>query len=272
MQVEANGCVFECRIDGDCGAWVTLSHGLATDMLMWDELADVLRERFRVLRYNARGHGNSQATPGDYTLALLVADVVAILDALNVDRTHVVGLSMGGMVAQGLMLDHPHRVRSAVIADSRHTTTPEFTKAWHQRAATVRKDGVDAIVASTVERWSSSGLAERNPAVVRRMEKMIRATSADGYCGCAAALAELNYGSRLGEIGCPVLVMCGTEDHGAPPENTRQMHQMIPNSEFVEIPQAGHIASIEQPAMFNRAVLDFLDRVEGKAPWLDLPQ
>jgi 3-oxoadipate enol-lactonase len=263
MQVEANGCVFECRIDGDAGPWVTLSHGLATDMSMWDELADALRGRFRVLRYDARGHGRSQATPGDYTLALLVADIAGILDALKIARTHVVGLSMGGMVAQGLMLEHPARVRSAVIADSRHTTTPEFTTAWHARAAEVRKGGIEAIVKSTVERWSSSGLAERNPAAIARMQRMIRATSADGYCGCAAALARLDYGSRLGEIGCPVLVMCGSEDHGAPPENTRQMHRMIPDSEFLESPHAGHIANIEQPAMFNAAVSSFLAKVEA---------
>jgi 3-oxoadipate enol-lactonase len=224
-----------------------------------------LRTRFRVLRYDARGHGGSQPTPGDYTLSMLVTDVAGILDAVKIERTHVVGLSMGGMVAQGLMLDHPNRVLSAVVADSRHTTTPEFTKAWHARAATVRKEGVEAIVKSTVERWSSSGLSERNPAVIRRMEKMIRSTSADGYCGCAAALARLNYGSRLGEIGCPVLVVCGTEDHGAPPENTRQMHRMIPNSEFLEIPQAGHIANIEQPAIFNGAVLSFLQKVERRS-------
>jgi 3-oxoadipate enol-lactonase len=196
---------------------------------------------------------------------MLVTDVAGILDAVKIERTHVVGLSMGGMVAQGLMLDHPNRVLSAVIADSRHTTTPEFTKAWHARAATVRKEGVEAIVKSTVERWSSSGLSERNPAVIRRMEKMIRSTSADGYCGCAAALARLNYGSRLGEIGRPVLVVCGTEDHGAPPENTRQMHRMIPNSEFLEIPQAGHIANIEQPAIFNGAVLSFVEKVERRS-------
>jgi 3-oxoadipate enol-lactonase len=263
MQVEANGCVFECRIDGEAGPWVTLSHGLATDMSMWDELADALRSRFRVLRYDARGHGKSQSTPGDYTLSLLVSDIAGILDALKIENTHVVGLSMGGMVAQGLMLDHADRVRSAVIADSRHTTTAEFTKAWHARAAAVRKDGIESVVQPTVARWSSSGLSERNPAAIRRMEKMIRATSVNGYCGCAAALAQLDYGSRLGEIGCPVLVMCGTEDHGAPPENTRQMHKMIPNSEFLEIPQAGHIANIEQPAIFNRAVLAFLEKVKA---------
>src|SRR3974390_24935 len=263
MRVEANGCIFECRIDGDAGPWMTLSHGLATDMSMWNELGEASRSLFRVLRYDARGHGQSGASPGDYTLSMLVADIVGILDVLKIEQTHFVGLSMGGMVAQGFMLEHPKRVCSAVIADSRHTTTPEFASAWFARAATVRKEGVEAIVRSTVERWSSSGLSERNPAVTRRMEKMIRATSADGYCGCAAALARLDYGPRLGEINCPVLVLCGSEDHGAPPENTRQMHKMIAKSEFLEIPQAGHIANIEQPAIFNRGVLSFLEKAEA---------
>src|SRR5262249_47072747 len=227
MQIKSNGSTFHFRVDGERGPWVLLSHGLATDLSMWDELADALKGRFRVLRYDARGHGGSAAPDGDYTLDQLVADAAGILDALDVPQAHFCGLSMGGMVGLGLMLDHPRRIRSAVIADSRHTTTPEFTKAWHERAATVRQGGIGGIGTSTVERWSSAGLAARDPEVIGRMERMIRNTSAAGYCGCAAALAQLDYGHRLGEIRAPTLVLCGTEDHGAPPENTRQMHAMI---------------------------------------------
>ena len=262
MQVKSNGSTFNCRVDGAHGPWVLLSHGLATDLGMWDELADALKARYRVLRYDARGHGGSPGTQGDYTLDQLVTDAVGILDALGVAQVHFCGLSMGGMVGLGLMLDHAARIRSAVIADSRHTTTPEFTKAWHDRAAAVRQGGIAAIVRSTVERWSSAGLAERDPAVTARMERMIRNTSPAGYCGCAAALARLDYGHRLGEIGTPALVLCGTEDHGAPPENTRQMHAMIKGSRFLEIAQAGHISNIEKPAIFNAAVLELFDDVE----------
>ena len=262
MQIESNGSRFNCRVDGDSGGWVLLSHGLATDLSMWDELSDVLKTRYRVLRYDARGHGGSAASDGDYTLDMLVADAVGILDAFDIEQAHVGGLSMGGMVAQGLLLDHPRRVKSAVIADLRHTTTPAFTDAWLRRAAAVRQGGIEAIVESTVERWSSAGLAERNPAVVARMRRMVRNTSPRGYCGCAAALARLNYGSRLGEIAAPTLLICGSEDHGAPPENTRQMHGMIKGSRFLAIEQAGHIANIEQPEIFNAAVVDFIDDVE----------
>ena len=265
MQVKSNGSVFNCRIDGEYGPWVMLSHGLATDLSMWDELADSLKPRYRVLRYDARGHGQSLATDGDYILDQLVADAIGILDELEVEQTHLVGLSMGGMIALGLMLDHPARIKSAVVADSRHTTTPEFTAAWLSRADAVRKDGIEAIVNSTVARWSSAGLAERDPAVVKRLETMVRNTSALGYRGCAAALARLNYGYRLGEIRTPTLVICGSEDHGAPPENTRQMHAMIKGSRFLEIEQAGHISNIEKPEIFNAAVAKLLDDVEAGA-------
>jgi 3-oxoadipate enol-lactonase len=262
MQIEANGSAFNCRIDGEHGPWVMLSHGLATDMSMWDELTAALKNRYRVLRYDARGHGASAAPGGDYTLDMLVADAVGILDAVGVEQTHFSGLSMGGMIGLGMLIHHPKRMKSAVIADSRHTTQPEFTEAWLTRADAVRKGGIEAIVESTVSRWSSAGLALRNPAAVARMEAMIRRTSVNGYCGCAAALARLNYGSRLNEINVPTLVMCGSEDHGAPPENTRQMHAMIKGSRFLEIKQAGHISNIEQPDVFNDAVRGFLADVE----------
>jgi len=228
MQVNSNGSTFNCRIDGERGPWVLLSHGLATDLGMWDELADALKDRYRVLRYDARGHGGSTATAGDYTLDQLVADAAGILDALAVPQAHFCGLSMGGMVGLGLLLDHGPRIKSAVIADSRHTTTPAFTKAWHDRAEEVRQGGIAAV----------------------------------GYRGCAAALARLDYGHRLAEIDKPALVLCGTEDHGAPPENTRQMHAMIKGSRFLEIAQAGHISNIEKPAIFNAAVAKLFDDVE----------
>jgi 3-oxoadipate enol-lactonase len=265
MQVKNNGSTFNCRVDGERGSWVLLSHGLATDISMWDELTDALKDRYRVLRYDARGHGGTAATDSDYTLDQLVADAVSILDAFGVEQTHFAGLSMGGMIALGLMLDHPKRIKSAVIADSRHTTTPQFTEAWLSRAEAVCKGGIEAIVESTVKRWSSAGLAERNPAVIKRMETMIRNTSALGYRGCAAALARLNYGHRLGEIDTPTLVICGTEDHGAPPENTRQMHSMIKGSRFLEIEEAGHISNIEKPEIFNTAVAKLFDNVERGA-------
>ena len=266
MQIKSNGVTFNCRVEGREGApWVVLSHGLATDLTMWDELVAALSSRYRVLRYDARGHGGSEAVPGDYSLDMLVGDVVGLMDGLNIDKAHFCGLSMGGMVAQGLVLDYPHRIRSSSVCDSRHSTTPEFSKAWYTRVAEVRAGGIEAIVDSSVARWSSAGLAERRPDIIARMKTMIRKTSPNGYCGCAVALAHLNYGHRLGEIRAPMLFLTGSEDHGAPPEGTREMHRAVAGSRFVEIERAGHISNIEQPEAFNAAILSLLDGVEASA-------
>jgi 3-oxoadipate enol-lactonase len=118
MQIASNGSTFHCRIDGGRGPWVMLAHGLATDLTMWDELVAALKGSYRVLRYDARGHGGSPATEGDYSLDMLVADAVGILDLLGIAQCHFGGLSMGGMVTLGMLLDHPARITSAVIADS----------------------------------------------------------------------------------------------------------------------------------------------------------
>ena len=266
MQIKSNGVSFNCRIDGPDGApWVVLSHSLATDLTMWDELAAALAPRYRVLRYDMRGHGGTEAVPGEYTLEMLVADVVSLMDALKIDKAHYCGLSIGGMIGQGLALDHALRIKSAAICDAPHTATPAFSTAWHERIAQVRQDGIESIVESTVARWSSAGLAERRPDIIARLKKMIRGTSPNGYCGCAAAIARLNYGPRLGQIRLPVQFITGAEDHGAPPENAREMHRRVAGSRFVEIEQAGHISNIEQPEQFNSAILSLLDDVEKAA-------
>jgi 3-oxoadipate enol-lactonase len=266
MQIKSNGVTFNCRIEGPDGApWVVLSHGLATDLSMWDETAAALASRYRVLRYDARGHGGTEAVPGDYSLDMLVADVAGLMDELKIETAHVCGLSMGGMVAQGLVLDHPRRIKSASVCDSRHSTAPEFSKAWYTRIGEVRGGGIEAIVDSSVTRWSSAGLAERRPDIIARMKAMIRNTSPDGYCGCAVALAHLDYGRRFGEIRTPMLFLTGSEDHGAPPEGTREMHRMVAGSRFVEIEQAGHISNIERPEPFNAAILSLVDDVEADA-------
>ena len=119
MQIRSNGSTFNCRVDGERGPWVLLSHGLATDLSMWDELAGALKDRYRVLRYDARGHGGSAAPEGDYTLDQLVTDAAGILDAFEVAQAHFCGLSMGGMVGLGLMLDHAARIRNGACVAHR---------------------------------------------------------------------------------------------------------------------------------------------------------
>jgi 3-oxoadipate enol-lactonase len=231
---------------------------------MWDDLTEALTSRYRVLRYDARGHGQSAATPGDYTFDLLVGDARRIMDAAGVARTHFVGLSMGGMVALGLALDSPTRLRSIAVCDARAEATEEYNEGWVQRIAIVRKGGVAALVDRTLGRWFTPQFVSRPSPALTKMRAMMSATSRAGYCGCAAALQTLDYARRLGEIRVPALYLVGAQDLGAPPEVVREMHARTPGSHYVEIPDAGHISAVEQPALFAAAVRQFIDEAEAR--------
>lgn len=265
MMLPSNGTNFHIRLEGpERAPLVTLSHGLATDLTMWDGLAQMLASKYRVLRYDARGHGGTPATPGDYTLEQLGADVLGLLDALGVARTHFVGLSMGGMVGMGLGLDHPERLLSLAACDARAEAPPEYRAAWTERAATVRAKGIEAIVEPTLSRWFTPAFGRDDPSALEAVRRMIRRTSAQGYAGCAAALRDLDYQRRLGSLTVPTLFLGGAEDQGAPAAVMRAMHEALPGSHYVEIPGAGHIANLEQPELFHGAILNFLAEVEAK--------
>ena len=152
--IDIKGCRFNVRIDGTGHApWVTLAHGLTTNSSMWDDLVAVLSPRYRVLRSDARGHGGTSATPGDYSWDLLVGDAVALLDQVGIEHTHFVGLSMGGMVGLGLALDHSARLLSLCTCNSRAEATPEYNESWSERVHIVRTGGMDALVERTLRRW-----------------------------------------------------------------------------------------------------------------------
>lgn len=259
MQVQGDGATFNCRIEGVDGApWVTLVHGIATDLSLWDEFAVGLSPQYRILRFDVRGHGASSASEGDYTLKLLARDVICILDALDIRNTHFVGLSMGGMIGLGLTLDHAARLLSATICDARANATDDYRDAWSKRIQSVRQNGIDAIVESTVTRWFTPAFQANEPDRMNWMRSMIRRTSVAGYAGCGAALKDLDYGSRLHEIRVPIFYVVGSDDQGAPASVMWDMHKTTPDSHFVEIPDAGHISNVEQPSLFNAAVAGFL--------------
>jgi 3-oxoadipate enol-lactonase len=257
--VEHEGATLFCTVEGrEEGPWLLLSHGLATDLGMWDELADALRSDYRVVRYDARGHGRSSGTPGDYPLELLVADALAVLDGLDIAKAHFVGLSMGGMVGLGLALVHPQRVESATIANARGIGSPEYRKSWSERSRAVRERGVDDLVEPTVTRWFTPEFRSRASARVDRFRAMIRSTSTDGYCGCAAALQQVDFADRLHAMSVPTLFIAGSDDQGVPPAVVQDLHARTPGSRYVEITGAAHITSVEQPTAFADAVTHFL--------------
>ena len=244
-------------IEGE-GPWITLAHSLACDTAMWDGQADLLSKKYRVLRYDARGHGQTTATSGPYTLAQLADDAHGLFLHLGITRTHWMGISMGGMIGQTYALEHPDIITSMVLADTTSRRAPNADVMWGERIAMAQNQGMDALLEGTLARWFTAGFIARQPKVVARIASGILATPVNGFCGCCAAISKIDTLDRLHEITCPVLVMVGEEDHGTPPAMARQMHDNLPNSQLVLIKDAAHIANIEQPEVFNRTLMAFM--------------
>lgn len=236
---------------------VTLAHGLATDLSMWDGVTLALEREFRVLRYDARGHGGTPAYTDAYTLAELEQDVIDLLDSLEIATTCFVGLSMGGMVGMGLGLKHADRLNSLVVCDARADAPSSYRESWSDRIAKVEAGGIDAIAEQTVQRWFTEAF-KSDAAAMERMRAMVKRTSVDGYIGCAKALRELDYARRLPELSAPTLFLVGAQDAGAPPQVMRDMHAATPGSEFALIDGAGHISAVEKPDEVAGAILKFI--------------
>lgn len=261
MDVAANGIRVNCRITGTGGPWVVFSHSLSCNLAMWEEQVRLLAGRFRVLCYDTRGHGGSEATAGAYSLDLLAGDLVALLDALCIERAHLVGLSMGGMIAQTAALANPQRFAALVLADTTSRYPPEFAAVWEERIRVATRGGMEAQVAPTLQRWFTPAFRQRRPELVAQVGDWIRSTPIDGFVGCCRALARIHTWPRLPEIRCPVLVMVGEQDPTTPVAMARDIHEAIAGSRLVRIPEAAHISNLEQPERFGRALGEFLDAV-----------
>lgn len=260
MKARTNGIEINYEIEGS-GPWLTMSHSLACDLHMWDPQMPVLVKNFKVLRFDTRGHGQSSAPAGDYTLEQLADDVKGLLDHLKITRTHWAGLSMGGMIGQAFALQYPGVFQSVVLADTASRRPPDAAKMWGDRIATAREKGMDALVESTLARWFTEPYRKARPDVMQRIADGIRGTPVAGFAGCCHAIAKVDFLDRLKEIQCPALVMVGEHDHGTPPEGARAIQQNLPGSELKIIASAAHLSNIEQADVFNAAMTAFLARV-----------
>jgi 3-oxoadipate enol-lactonase len=240
--------------------WVTFITGIANDVTMWQSQAAALTDRYRVLRYDLRGQGKTAATPGPYSIASLGRDLVELWDALGVTRTHLVGLGLGGSISLGLAIDHPGRIASLVPCCCRARMVPEFAAMWHQLYSAVEKGGVEPIVEPTAQRWFTDAFKVANPGVLDDVRAMIRATSREGYLGVVSAFLGLDLEDRLGAIGAPTLYIGGADDKlGGPAELMRGLAAKVPGARFAAVPEAAHIANIQNPSGFNRILREFLD-------------
>ncbi len=259
MIVETNGSRMNYELSRNKGApVVVLSHSLSSSLLMWDPQMDALNPYFQVLRYDIRGHGNSDAPPGPYTLELLAEDVIKLLEALGIDRVHFVGLSLGGMIGQCLALNYSHRLRSLVLCDTAAIIPADAQPIWEERFDRARKKGMGALLEETMERWFTPAFLRQNPPMVGLIRKQILATPLAGYLGCAEAIRKLNDLNRLSEIKLPTLIMVGEEDPGTPVSASQAIHERIPDSKLVILPSARHLSNVEQAEAFNAALLAFL--------------
>jgi 3-oxoadipate enol-lactonase len=263
MKLATNGIEIHYVVEGE-GPVVTLSHALGCNLSMWDEQARVLRERYRVLRFDTRGHGQSSAPSGPYTLEQLADDLHALLVGLGIGETHIVGISMGGMIAQVFTLKHPTMVKSLVLCDTTSRYPPDVLPAWEERILTVLAMGMEPVVEPTLQRWFTPAFRKGHPEVMDRVRAMLRSTPPKGYVGCCHAIPRINTTERLPEIRCPALVIVGEADKGTPVEMARAMHAALPSSELAIISSASHLCNIEQPEEVNRLLLAFLDKVEGR--------
>jgi 3-oxoadipate enol-lactonase len=267
MKIDVDGVELYYEIHGD-GAddrrpWLILSHSLACNTGMWTPQVSAFSDRYRVLAFDTRGHGRSDAPPGPYTLELLAADLHSLLGALKIAKAHFVGLSMGGMIGQTYALGHPGVFTSLTLADTTSRWPPEARQVFAERAQTALARGMEPLVEATLGRWFTPPFHRSNPADVARVGDMIRATPVAGYVGCSDAIPRVDTTLRLRDIRCPILVIVGKDDPGTPVAMSRAIHENAPGSELVIIESAAHLSNLEQPLLFNGALARFLARFDG---------
>lgn len=255
--INANDISVRYEIAGE-GPWLVLSHSLATDLTLWDDQMAALTPHFRVLRFDTRGHGGSSAPDEPYDFAMLTADVLGLLDALGVARAHFCGISMGGMIAQHVALAAPERIERLVLVSTTSTYPPEARAMWAERISGVRENGIEPVVAPTLERWFTPPYRATHPKVMDRIGALIRATPAAGYIGSCLAIAALEVTDKLPALRCPTLVIAGADDAGTPPAMGKAIAERIPNARYELFPSASHLCNVERAAEFNAALCQFL--------------
>ncbi len=249
------------RADGDEGKPpLLLLNSLGTDHAMWDAVMPLLMRDFRVLRMDTRGHGASDAPKGDYTLSMLAQDALAVLDAAGVARAHVCGLSMGGMTALALAIEHPERVEKIIGANTSAQMSPDLMR---ERAALVRQKGMQAVIDAVLGRFFTQGFRDRKPPLLGSTRATVLATDPEGYAACCMAIAGMKIKDKLARVKAPLLVINGAQDVSTPPaEHGERIATAVAGARSVML-DAAHLSAVEQPEAFAGAVLAFLSGARG---------
>jgi 3-oxoadipate enol-lactonase len=240
---------------------VLMTHSILSSSMMWSAQAKLLASLgWRVILADTRGHGASPAPPGPYTMADLVADTIAVLDALHIERAHYVGLSLGGMSGFGLGIRHPERLNSLCLCDARADAPPSVAAPWDERIAIACQHGCGALADSTLGRWFGTPFLEAHPAVARRFREIVAATSLEGFVGCARAIQSLDYAREdLARIVTLTTLIVGAND-GVLPDVMSRLAAVMGDATLEVIPNAGHLPNVDNAAMFNAALLRHFER------------
>jgi 3-oxoadipate enol-lactonase len=254
--IEIGGVQIPHVIDGpDDGPVLVLAHSLGTDHRLWDPQLEALSERFKVVRYDLRGHGASRVAPAAYGIADLGRDVLALVDSLRVNTFSFMGLSLGGMIGQWLGVNAAGRVRALVLASTAAHLAPPG--GWAARIAAVEQGGMPAVAEGVLDRWFTARFRAERPGEVARIRAMLLATPAAGYAAACAAIRDMDQRAAVRAIRAPTLVVAGTQDPATPPADGRFLADAIPEARYVELP-AAHLSNIEAAEPFTRTVAQFL--------------
>ena len=263
MKIQVQDIAIEYEIDGpEDGPVIILHHSLATAHQMWDEMAIALAQMNRVLRFDARGHGLSDAPAGPYNWQQLASDTVGLMNALNIPKATHVGLSMGGMVSQYLGIAAPERVEGLVLVSTTSQMAPNAAPIWDQRIADVTANGMAPQVEDTIKRWFTKDFRDSGDEMIGEISQLIANTPVNGYCGWGAAIRDLALTPHLGKITAPTLVMVGADDPGTPPAMSVEIANGIAGAKLEIFAEASHMLPLQQPDRFIETLIDFLDEVE----------
>ncbi|WP_203009168.1 3-oxoadipate enol-lactonase [Pseudomonas paraversuta] len=250
------------RLDGPQGAPVlVLSNSLGTDLGMWDAQIPAFTEHFQVLRYDTRGHGQSLVSEGPYSIEQLGRDVLAVLDALHIERAHFCGLSMGGLIGQWLGIYAGERLNKLVVCNT--AAKIGEPSVWNPRIEMVLRDGPAAMAGlrdASIARWFTADYAQAHPEQVKRITDMLAATSPQGYAANCAAVRDADFRDQLAAIKVPTLVIAGTEDAVTPPSGSHFIQEQVAGAQYAEF-HAAHLSNVQAGDAFSQRVLAFLSAV-----------
>jgi len=254
-----NGTKLNYCLDGpEQGTVIMFSNSLASALPMWDlQVPPLVAAGYRVLRYDSRGHGQSEVPEGPYSMEMLTDDALGLMDVLGLEKVHFCGLSMGGMVGQMLGARHGDRLISLTLSSTAaHMPSPE---SWDERIKTVRENGMEAMVDATIDRWFTKAGQERLAGEAEKIRRLILHTQADGFCAACAAIQNMDQRDSIRGISTKTLVIVGEEDPGTPVSAAEFIHRRISSSELKVIPDGAHLVNVEQSEVFNKSLLEFIE-------------